>query len=50
MSDEERRAMGSRGRRLVERSFSWPRQAKEMADVYRWILGGGSRPGCVDSI
>jgi len=44
MSDAERRAMGERGRRLVEERFSWPKIAQQMKAVYEWVLGGGPRP------
>ncbi|MCL6509026.1 MAG: glycosyltransferase, partial [Bryobacteraceae bacterium] len=44
MSDAERRAMGERGRRLVEERFSWPKIAAQMKQVYEWVLGGGPRP------
>jgi poly(glycerol-phosphate) alpha-glucosyltransferase len=45
-SDDALTAIGQAGRRLVEESFIWKGVAAEMADVYRWVLGGG-RPGCV---
>jgi poly(glycerol-phosphate) alpha-glucosyltransferase len=48
MSEAERRAMGARGRCLVEARFSWPRVAAAMAEVYRWVAGGGPRPACID--
>lgn len=44
LSDTERRLMGARGRQLVEKQFSWPRIAAQMAEVYTWLLGGGQRP------
>jgi glycosyltransferase involved in cell wall biosynthesis len=47
MSDSTRRAMGERGRRLVEARFSWPRVALAIRHVYEWVLGGGSVPDCV---
>ncbi len=47
MSDAERRAMGERGRRLVEERFTWPKVAEQMCGVYRWVLGQGSIPECV---
>lgn len=47
IQDEERFAMGDRGRDLVERRFSWPGVAERMASVYRWILVGGTPPDCV---
>ncbi|HLO75741.1 MAG TPA: glycosyltransferase [Magnetospirillum sp.] len=47
MSDDARRAMGDRGRRLVMDRFTWPKVAAEMAAVYRWLAAAGPRPGCV---
>lgn len=47
MTDAERRAVGERGRRLVEERFSWPKIARQMKDVYEWMLGGGQKPACV---
>jgi glycosyltransferase involved in cell wall biosynthesis len=46
LSDEERHAMGRRGRDYVRR-YDWNDIAMNMADVYRWLLGKGSRPKCV---
>jgi poly(glycerol-phosphate) alpha-glucosyltransferase len=40
MSDDDRAAMGTRGRTLVATKFSWPRIGKEMHAVYQWVLGG----------
>lgn len=47
MSDSERKAMGQNGRDLVSRAYNWNSVAIGMADVYRWILGGGPLPTCV---
>ena len=47
LPDEARRAMGERGRALIEREYSWSRVAEEMSAVYRWLLGSGPRPNCV---
>ena len=47
-SDEDRRAMADRGRRLVEDRYTWDRQAGRLADVYRWVIGGGSAPEAVE--
>jgi poly(glycerol-phosphate) alpha-glucosyltransferase len=41
------RSLGRNGRLLVERQFTWPRVAAQMKEVYEWVLGGGTRPGCV---
>lgn len=47
MPDQERIAMGERGRALVAQRFNWPHIAQQMLLVYRWILGQGERPDCV---
>jgi glycosyltransferase involved in cell wall biosynthesis len=46
LSDDERHAMGKRGREYVRR-FDWSGIAKQTLDVYRWVLGQGPIPGCV---
>jgi glycosyltransferase involved in cell wall biosynthesis len=47
LPETERRAMGARGRRLVQERFTWPGVAAAMAEVYRWVVGGGPRPASV---
>lgn len=47
LSEAERKAMGSRGRKLVEDTFQWPKIGENMHKVYEWILGGGPPPSCV---
>lgn len=47
LSDVERNAMGRRGRLLIENNYSWPKIAREMRNVYEWILGGGEKPECI---
>lgn len=47
MPDEERHAQGTRGRRLVERQFTWATIGTAMSDVYGWLLGHGPKPDCV---
>jgi poly(glycerol-phosphate) alpha-glucosyltransferase len=49
MKDEELRAMGVLGRRLVEERFTWARVAMEMMGVYEWVLGRGRRPESVQA-
>jgi poly(glycerol-phosphate) alpha-glucosyltransferase len=44
MSDDDRKAMGARGRALVAETFSWPRIGEQMRWVYEWVLGGGTAP------
>lgn len=46
-SADQRRALGERGRQLVETHYTWHRQAERLAQVYRWMAGGGTAPDCV---
>lgn len=43
----ERRALGLRGRALVESNYTWDRQASRLAEVYQWLAGGGPAPEAV---
>jgi glycosyltransferase involved in cell wall biosynthesis len=45
---EERAALGRNGRRLVEREYTWDRQARRLATIYEWMAGGGPPPDCVE--
>lgn len=47
LSDEERLAMGMRGRQLIDVKYAWPGIAKLMLAVYHWVLNGGATPDCV---
>jgi len=47
MSDDDRRAMGNRGRHLAATTFSWHRIGEQMRSVYEWALGGGPLPESV---
>ena len=42
MSDEERREMGERGRRLVEEKYTWDAVVKSMVKGYVEVLNGRS--------
>ena len=46
-SRTERLDLGLRGRTLVERHYTWDRQAARLAEVYRWLSGGGPAPGAI---
>ncbi|MGE0643568.1 MAG: glycosyltransferase [Nitrospira sp.] len=46
LSDDERKAMGERGRRYVQR-YDWNVIARQTAEVYRWLLLQGPKPDCV---
>ncbi len=38
--------MGERGRQYVRR-FDWDEIASQTLALYRWLLGRGDRPACV---
>jgi glycosyltransferase involved in cell wall biosynthesis len=46
-SPGDRAALGRRGRALVEKSYTWDQQARRLAEVYRWLAGGGNAPEAV---
>lgn len=46
LSDEQRHAMGVRGREYVRR-YDWADIATRMVEAYRWVLGQGDLPACV---
>lgn len=50
LSDDERRAMGENGRRLVEAKYTWSAIAEQMKAAYAWIVNGGEKPDGVVSI
>ena len=45
-SDAQRNEMGRRGRKLIEREFTWALIAGKMRAAYDWVLHGGERPDC----
>ena len=47
MSDEERNAMGVRGREWIRRDFSWNGIGEKMKAAYEWLLGRGDKPAWV---
>ncbi|MCJ7544035.1 MAG: glycosyltransferase [Phycisphaerae bacterium] len=49
LSQDQRRQMGQRGRKLVEEKYSWDHVAGQMAAVYRWLVGRGPVPAWVIS-
>jgi glycosyltransferase involved in cell wall biosynthesis len=48
MSSDELREMGRQGRELIAERFAWQKLADQMAGVYKWMLGGGPKPACVE--
>ncbi len=49
MSDSDRANLGRKGRAVVERGYTWDQQARRLAEVYRWLSGGGETPEAVVS-
>ncbi len=47
LNEEDLLRIGSNGRNLVEQKYSWSNIVKEMMSVYKWVLGGGSRPDSI---
>jgi glycosyltransferase involved in cell wall biosynthesis len=47
LSNDDRLAMGARGRDLVGKNFSWSRIGEQMRAVYDWVLRGGPTPETV---
>jgi glycosyltransferase involved in cell wall biosynthesis len=43
----DRATLGERGRALVLARYTWSRQAERLAEVYRWLIGGGVAPEAV---
>ncbi|MFT3922633.1 MAG: glycosyltransferase [Myxococcales bacterium] len=46
-SDEERAAMGRRGRAMVIERYSWAAAASKYLELYQWMHTGGERPAFV---
>lgn len=49
LSDDERTAMGARGREYARR-YDWDGIALQTIGVYRWLLGQEPRPDCVRTV
>jgi len=49
-SESELSEMGQRGREFACTSFGWPAIASQMASVYRWTLGLGPAPDCMQFV
>lgn len=46
LSDDQRCAMGRRGRDYVKR-YDWESISRQTIDMYQWVLGNGLKPGCI---
>jgi poly(glycerol-phosphate) alpha-glucosyltransferase len=47
LEPDQRKAMGRRGRRLVEERYSWEGVAAQMREAYQWVLKRATPPDCV---
>lgn len=47
LSEQERQAMGNRGRQLMESKYSWDHVAEQMIEAYLWRKGRAEKPPCV---
>ena len=47
LTDDEREAMGQRGRAWIQRDFSWDGVGAKMKAAYVWLLGQGEKPNFV---
>lgn len=48
-NEDARKAMGARGRALVEERFTWEKACDSLYALYRWILGSEAPPPCVEA-
>jgi len=48
LSDQQRREMGQRGRRLIQTDYTWSQVAEKVVTLYRWMLGEAPMPLFVD--
>jgi poly(glycerol-phosphate) alpha-glucosyltransferase len=47
MSEADREVMGQRGLALVQERFSWSGAARQLREVYDWMIHRGPEPACV---
>lgn len=47
MSGADREIMGRNGLKLVQEHFSWPAAARQLRDVYEWMIDRGPAPACL---
>ena len=44
LDDQQLKQMGKNGRMLIEEKYSWPVIARDLSDVYQWMLKMGPKP------
>jgi hypothetical protein len=47
LPDERLKKMGLNGKLLIGEKYAWPAIARQMSDVYEWILARREMPSCV---
>lgn len=47
LDDKAREAIGTKGRQLVQKEFSWATVAAQFYSAYSWLVNGGPKPDCV---
>ena len=47
LTDEQRHQLGTNGYELVLEKYTWDKIAEQMAEVYKWVVGGGAPPKTV---
>lgn len=50
LSDDARHELGKKGRQCIINRYSADSVAKKTMAVYRWVLGEGPKPDCVDTV
>ncbi len=48
MTGAQRRDMGHRALALVKQRYRWPDVARQVLEVYTWLLASGPPPGFVE--
>ena len=50
LTDEERRAMGKRGREFIARNYAWKTAGERLSETYQWMLGRAQKPSFVETV
>lgn len=50
LPEEQRKAVGQRGRELVSKHYIWPAIAEQMCRVYEWLAGNAAIPETVNRV
>ena len=47
LHQDELEAIGAKAKSLIDHKYSWPVIARQMEEVYAWVLGGHDLPACM---